>query len=397
MRFRVAVLVVCATALVAAAGAGTAAAGAARHSVPSAAATWAQATAAGLPDDADIGLVRGTNGVLHVIWTNGAMGSVAAYDTPVQPGGAVGQPVVITAHLNQATFPDATGWAGELHAFWNEISNAGNKFTGTAVATWPAGGSHWDPVTGVTPALNDFWGFGVAASTGADGKPWVAFTDEGGFEVLHFGHAKRQINVSACCVYNPGIGVDDSTAATWLTWYSNITGQTGIYAQQLTQNGSKVGAAIRLPGSETGGNAIQPNQRTTATGLGPGKPGVYVSYLRGYPSPSQIDVIRLGSRAPVVAGTLTGGASGTTLAADPAGRLWVAWYRSTSGHSALFVRRAAAAASQFGAVQRVPLPPGTADLWKAYINAQAGRLDVLALLTVHGKIAYWATQVLPPS
>jgi hypothetical protein len=372
-------------------------AGAARPSSPSATVHWTRATAAGQQNIADIGLVRGTNGTLHVLWTNGKTGSVDAYDTPIAPGGAVGQPVVITAHLNQATFPDATGWDGELHAFWNQVSNAGKKFTGTAVATWPAGGRHWDPVTGVSPALNDFWGSSVAAATGADGQPWVAFTDEGGFEVSHFGHAKRQINISACCVYNPGVGVDDSTAAAWLTWYSNTTGQGGIYAQQLNQNGSKVGAAIRLPGSDTGGNAVQPNQRTTATGLGPGRSGVYVSYLSGYPDATHVDVIRLGSRAPVVAGTLTGGASGTTLAADPAGRLWVAWYRGTVGNPALFVRRASAGASKFGAVQQVPLPSGTSTLWKAYINAQAGRLDVLALLTVHGKTAYWATQVLPPS
>jgi hypothetical protein len=30
-----------------------------------------------------------------------------------------------------------------------------------------------------------------------------------------------------------------------------------------------------------------------------------------------------------------------------------------------------------------------------YINAQAGRLDVLALLTRKGQSACWATQVLP--
>lgn len=41
---------------------------------------WTQATAAGLANFADIGLVRGTNGVLHVIWTNGKTGSFAAYD-----------------------------------------------------------------------------------------------------------------------------------------------------------------------------------------------------------------------------------------------------------------------------------------------------------------------------
>ena len=49
------------------------------------------------------------------------------------------------------------------------------------------------------------------------------------------------------------------------------------------------------------------------------------------------------------------------------------------------------------AVERVPLPKGATGLWAVYINAQASRLDVLALLTVDGKTAYWATQVAPAS
>jgi hypothetical protein len=188
---------------------------------------------------------------------------------------------------------------------------------------------------------------------------------------------------------NPGIGVDGRTAAAWLTWYNDIIGHVGVYAQRLGQNGSKIGAAMRLPGSDTDGDV---NQRTTATGLGPGRSGVYVSYLIGYPAPHRVDVVRLGSRTPVVVAKVSG-ASGTTLAADPDGRLWVAWY----GGLALFVRRAVAGASRFGAVQQVPLPRDATALWKVYINAQAQRLDVLALLTVGGKTAYWATQVLPVS
>jgi hypothetical protein len=54
-------------------------------------------------------------------------------------------------------------------------------------------------------------------------------------------------------------------------------------------------------------------------------------------------------------------------------------------------------ASHFGPAQQVPLPKGTGFLWKVYINAQSRRLDVLALLTVGSKTAYYATQVLPPS
>jgi hypothetical protein len=162
----------------------------------------------------------------------------------------------------------------------------------------------------------------------------------------------------------------------------------------LTQNGSKVGAAIRLPGSEIGGNAIEPNQRTTVTGLGGGRSGVYVSYLSGYPEAKRIDVIRLGARKPVLVATIGSGASGTTLAADPAGRLWVAFYHGTVDEAALYVSRSdRVGASKFAEPQRVPLPKGTTILWKVYISAQARRLDVLALLTVHGKIAYWAAQV----
>jgi hypothetical protein len=333
---------------------------------------------------------------LHVIWANGKIGSYATYDTPIQPGGSVGRAVVITAHLTVTSSPDATRSPTGLHAFWNQISNAGPTFNGTAGATWPSGGRHWDPITGISPTLSASWGNTIAASTGADGSPWVAFTDVGGFQVTHEDHARGQIGVSSCCVYNPGIGVDDRTAAAWLTWYSITTGHAGIYAQRLGQTGAKVRGPILLAGSDTGGNAIPDNQRTTAVGLGVGRPGVYVSYPSGYPVARSVDVIKLGSPTPIVLDH-TNGAVGSTLTADPAGRLWVAWYSGSFDNYALFVRRAAGGASSFGPAQRVFLPPGTADLWKVYINAQAGRLDVLALLTVHGQTAYWATQVLSPS
>jgi hypothetical protein len=35
-------------------------------------------------------------------------------------------------------------------------------------------------------------------------------------------------------------------------------------------------------------------------------------------------------------------------------------------------------------------------LWKIYLNAQAERVDVLALASVGSRTAYFATQVLPP-
>jgi hypothetical protein len=352
---------------------------------------WTQATLGNLQNFTDIGLVRGSGGVLHVVWTDGSVGKTSIFDTPIKADGTVEKTVPITQHLNQATFPDATISDGALHAFWNQISNAGSRFSGTAVATWPAGGQHWDPITGVSPAENENWDFGVAAATGADGKPWVAFIDGGGFEVSHFGHAKRQIHRSGCCAYNAGIGADSKTSAAWLTWFSNVTNHFGVYAQQLAQNGSQIGGPIRLPGSNVGNDAIPANQRTTATGLGHGLPGVYVSYLNGWPVTRKVELIRLGAKKPVTISTLTG-TQGSTLAADPFGRLWVAWYRGTT----IFARRATSGATRFGSTVKLSPPKGTTSLWKIYINAQAKRLDVLALITLRGKIAYWATQLLPP-
>ncbi len=352
---------------------------------------WTQATLGNLLNFTDIGLVRGSGGVLHVVWTDGSLGKTSIFDTPIKANGTVEKTVPITQHLNQATFPDATISNDALHAFWNQVSNANSKFDGTAIATWPRGGRHWDSATGVTPAENENWDFGVAAATGADGKPWVAFIDGGGFEVSHFGHAKRQLNMSGCCRYNAGIGADSKTSTAWLTWFSNVTNHFGVYAQQLAQNGSKVGGPIRLPGSNVGNDAIAVNQRTTAVGLGHGLPGVYVSYLNGWPTAHKVDLIRLGAKKPVVTSTLTG-TQGSTLTADPFGRLWVAWYRGTT----IFTRRATSGATRFGSTVKLSLPRGTTTLWKIYINAQAKRLDVLALITLRGKTAYWATQVLPP-
>ncbi len=391
---RSAIVAAVVAAMVPAIGSGTAGAASASAKAPKPG-HWTQVTTAGLENITDIGLARGPNGVLHVVWASGRNPSMSIMDTPIAANGTVGKPVAIVKRVNQVTFPDATISGRTLHAFWNQAPNSGSTGEGTAEATWPAGGKHWNAGVGVTTAVNNNWDFGVSADTGADGQPWVAFVTGGGFEVLHYGHAERLISVSGCCVYNPGIGVDDRTSAAWLTWFSNVTNHVGVYAQQLKQNGTKVGGPIRLPGSNAGGDAIAVNSRTTATGLGHGLAGVYATYISGWPTTKHVYLIRLGAKKPVTISTLTN-TSGSKLTADPFGRLWVAWYRAIIDQSELFVRRAASGASKFGKTVKVPLPKGTSTLWKVYINAQAKRLDVLALITVHGKLAYWSTQVLPP-
>jgi hypothetical protein len=375
------------------AGAGPAGAGVREPARPQAAQRWTRVTATGLLDFADIGVARGPKDSLHVVWSAGPIKKVAIYDTQISARGDVSAPVIISHPYTETSFPDATASAdGTMHAFWNQISNAGPRFSGTSIATWPAGGRHWDPVSGVSPTLNPYWATGMAAETGADGKPWIAFINGVGFEVLHYGHVKRNIKMKTCCIYNPGIGVDDKTSAAWLTWYQITNGHTGYYARQLEQNGHEVGGSFRLPGSA---NASQMNQRTTAVGDGPGHAGVFVAYLSGTPVTKSVDLLRLGDSKPVTV-TRMSFVQGATLTSDSAGHIWVAWYRAFDGAYHLYVRRTAADAGRFGGTEQIALPKD-ATLWKVYISAQPDRLDLVALLTVNGKIAYWATQAAPPT
>lgn len=353
---------------------------------------WTQATLGDFQNSADIGLVRAPNGVLHVIWTDGKDGAMVVRDTPILANGTVGKYVLISGRLSVATFPDATISGRTMHAFWNQVPNRGTA-TGTAVASWPASGHGWN-ITAVRPVQN--WDLSLAAATGADGQPWVAFVDDGGngFDVWHSGHPARQITLSGCCAYQAGFGADSRTSAGWLTWFSNATNHAGIEAQRLTQAGARVGRPIRMPGSNSGNNAVPTDQRTTATGLGHHLAGVYLTYLTGWPTTHTVKLIRLGAKTPATIATLTG-TSGSTLAADPFGRLWVAWYRADP-NPAIWLRRAGSGAGKFGATVRLSLPKGTTTLWKIYLNAQPRRVDVLALVSVGSKTAYFATQVLPP-
>jgi hypothetical protein len=387
-----------ATLLATAAGTASAAAGAPSGAPGPAPAPghWRQVTAAGLENFADIGLARGRDGVLHVLWTSGNTGTYRVADTPIAPNGTVGKTTAIASGLYDIRFPDATVTPGGLRAFWNgAASQTAGSPEGTYQATRPLRGGAWHVSPTVTASGNTGWDFAIAAASGKDGQPWVAFGDGGQIQTLHYGQPLVELGLPSCCVYTEGLGVDAKTGTPWLTYYSNMTNRVGIYAQQLTQAGTRAGAAKRLPGSNAGGDALSVNQRVAAASRGHGLGGVYTTYLSGWPTAQAVKLIRLGAKTATTISTFKG-ATGSTVASDPNGRLWVAWYRGHLDASVLFVRRSDTAARKFGNAHKVALPAGTSELWKVYLSAQAGRVDVLALLTVHGKIAYWATQLLPP-
>jgi hypothetical protein len=346
----------------------------------------------------DVGLARGADGVLHVLWTTGSTGHLRVSDTPVSASGVVGRPVTIASSLFSATDPDATVTSAGLAAFWDEVkTSAPSSPTGIFEATRPSRGGAWH-LAGVTSTPFD-WLSSVAVAPGTRDAPWVDFEDSAGIAVHHAGFAVRQLAYPACCVTQEGIGTDSATGTTWATYVSDMPKHSGLFAQRLTDAGQRSGPPVLFPGSGGAQGSLTVEQRVTATGLDGRRPGVYVVYRTGGQGVAHhLELFRLGARSAVslASFTLTDEIGGSTLAADPFGRLWVAWFRVIDNRPVLFVRRAKAGASDFGSAEKVPVPGGTAAITKVYINAQSKRLDVVALLTRNGKTAYWTTQVLPP-
>jgi hypothetical protein len=400
VRMRITVALASAAGLVLSAPGGGAAAAA---GPPKAAAvTWSRVTPAGTNITDDIGLARGTDGVLHVLWTTDAASNRAIMDTPVSAAGTVGQAVTV-ARFFLATGPDATVTPTGITAIWNGIKTSGpSSPTGTFEAVRPLSGGQWTvPAAHVAPLPGTpFTSSSDTAATGSDGAPWVAFDGTNSLAVDHFGHPEVQLGpTSKCCVIEPGLGVDGQAGTTWVTYASLISGQEGVFARQLQPSGQPAGPAKLLPGSGAGGSAIQPAQRVGTTGRGSGSSGVYAAYEHGFPDVTAVDVDRLGSTTPTAVAHFTGTAerfAGATLTAAPSGRLWVAWFFGDGTPPALFVRLSNAGATSYGTAEKIPLPTGTTAVWKVYLNAQATKVDVVALVTQRGNnsdAAYWDTQV----
>ena len=397
LRTRLAAVLCCALVATTAAAWPTAATRAAGAPKPG---TWRRVTATELDNIAEIGLVRGGDGVLHVLWTSGSTtGHYSVMDTPIAANGIASRSVTLASRFYSAMYPDGTATPGGLDVFWNGgSSGAPGSPQGTYEATRPSRGGAWHVSASVITAVNQNWGDNISAATGADGKPWVTFTVSGGIAAEHFGHPERLVGYSGCCQYYPGIGTDGKSGQTWLTYFSNVTGQTGIYYRPLSAAGTPAAGARRAPGSVSGGNALSALERVTAVGRGRGRPGVFITYLSGYPFARAVDLYRLGAKTATAVAKLPAinNIGLSDLAADPQGRIWVAWASTIDDQAALYVRRSNTAVSAFSSTAKVRLPAGTTDIWRVYLSAQSGRLDVVALVTVHGAMAYWATQVLPP-
>ena len=358
---------------------------------------WSQVTPLGTDTIQDIGLARGGHEALNVIWASTPNGKSAIHDTVISSAGAVRKAKTIVGGQLLVTYPDATANNGHVYAIWNAItSSTPPSKDGTFIAAMPIGGGAWSGPALIPPlpAIPDT-SSSDSATMGADGKPWVAFDGSFSLTVDHVGQTERELPPTACCVYNAGLAVDGKTGATYIAYQSLITKHQGVFAQRVNQNGTASGKAVLLPGSVKHGLTPVVDERIAVTGRGHGRSGVYALYMTNYPAATGLNLIRLGGgKARQLAKTsFSRQFAGAALTSGQGGRLWAAWFTGDGDPASLFVRQSNAAATKWGRALRVGLPSGTSRILKVYISAQAGKVDVLALLTRHGKTAYYATQV----
>jgi hypothetical protein len=193
-----------------------------------------------------------------------------------------------------------------------------------------------------------------------------------------------QSQIGNCCGYSPKMALD-SAGHLWIAWYSNATGATGMYVQQLdAATGAPIGTPTQAPNSESSNNnSFAAGLACAATcrlvyGNSPaaGPADALVSWWPGQATPTTIANL---------AGT--GQSAGRVVAAAyrADGRLWVAWfdgktYRATLGD----------ATGAGGEVQDAGVPKGTPNGAYALTGMALGDNFLLA-----ANYAWNATGTLP--
>jgi hypothetical protein len=189
-----------------------------------------------------------------------------------------------------------------------------------------------------TPVVAGLPGGELDALALADGTPIMASNESGGIHVLRgtvptSSGIDLQPALGGCCGYHPALGLDAS-GRQWIAWYSNATGNVGIYVQQLDPaTGGPVGTPAKAPNSQSVyNNSFDTALACAATcrvvyGGGPGAAETQIeSWAPGESGPTAIGTVP----ATAVAGRVV------TAAYRSDGRLWVAWwdgstYRYTLG------------------------------------------------------------------
>jgi hypothetical protein len=391
--------------LLACSAAGTAAASPAWTVLPSSATTnsLTQAAALRLPD-----------GSLEVAYPAPDPADPTTSDmltSTVTAGGVVAAGPPIATGWVGVDNPALLGGPGGLRALFSGMhtTTTGDPNNGLTAATAPAAGGPWtvapSSVSGPNPGDDYSYAADQTAIALADGTAVEAWAGGSIGVFVHRGldpavaNQNVQTAFGGCCGASPALAIDGQTHQPSLAWYSSTDTSKGVFVQGIdAASGAPLGAPVPVPGSQAGGESAPPMTRVAVTGRG-SQPGVFVAIAAGYPVAQKLLVWHEGSPASVALVDGDSTIRNVAIAADPAGRLWVAWTTNPgNGPMQLFAARSDATGTTFGAPVAVALPDGADTSWALDASAQGRVVDVVGTFTPGpggSGAAIWHTQVVP--
>lgn len=343
---------------------------------------------------AEPGLARTSDGVLHVVYVRKDGTKSELVHLTVSPVGNVGAHSVALGGWATMNHPDLLRMPdGSLRAFFGGIrsTSPGDDNDSMNTATAPASGSPWTLQEGrVVQSSSAYAGSTTGAGIARDGTPIVAWVSTGSLG-FHYGtnpgDPDRTIPQTGCCLYTPDVAVDAVSGQAYIGFFSlEKQGGPGLFVNAIGPDGPRGGRKL-APGVVSGGNALQPGNRTSVTGR-IGAPGVFAAYGQGYPTFKTLAVWRVDRAKPQLVLDAER-AEHVNVAAAPDGRLWLMWGQSGT----IYATRTNKAATRVGPATKLA-PPGSGTIFRLNGEGSAGPLDLIANVQSGGQ-GLWHQQVLP--
>ena len=351
-----------------------------------------------------VGMLRTADGTLHLVWlAKKAANGTHAYGTSTVSvaGRLLATGTALSNWATLETDPQLVRDGAAMRLVFEGNTGATGCFADGAIFTeTSSNGSSWTPVQGSLSAHTAGVG-NIAATTESDGTTPVTTFAAG--HLFHIGvdpscpasSPDGTITPTAGSAQsNPAIVTDTRTGAVWVAWFQSFVKQ-GYWVEQILPS---QGPPIEAPGSSSaGGQNNQPLDPVALAARVGG--GVYMAYCAATSVQpcAHIDLWRVGSpRAQVVPGSQNTTGARVALAADPLGKLSVAWYNEAK--TVIHSVRTNPTVTAWGIVRTTKPPSHTSEFTGIQTQGSSGRLDVVIvdeLSTAGSPIGIYQTQILP--
>ena len=360
---------------------------------------------------ASAGLLRTSDGRLHVIWPDDVANKYSLHYSTVGGNKLLATGTVVNSWAAMTSFPrlvpapHGTGKPDLRVIFDGANGHIGSPYNLNTVyaATSSSSGTSWSLDPGslshsqLVPLTDD------AATAEANGQPIAAWSSQRSVS-YHVGidpntpakTADTTIPVGADgAVIDPTLETD-SSGRVWGAWFnSSFTSTMGYWADPILTGKS---AMKKAPGSGgTNLNNAQPLQSVALAAREGGRD--YLAYC--VPTKtltcSRIALWRVGAAtAATVPGSAGGQPGKVAIAAAPGGHLWIAWFDFHSNE--IHVVRTNAAATKFGEVETISPPTHLSIFVGLQLEGSGGPLDLVTLVqqtTPGSSPAFFDAQLFP--